>query len=194
MNGLASSPFAHHYSGNRGCFLFLWVLRCFTSPRSLHLPYVFRQGRQSITTARFPHSDILGSKSGCRLPEAYRRLLRPSSAPGAKASAVCPYQLGNYRCSRPLCSSQDTGGPGHIIAACPDSRHLTRKESPKSQCRATRPFGGRPVLTKGGAQAPVPSGPNSVLDPSTSRHGFPPASGCTTQADPISEPNNQCST
>jgi len=28
---------------------------------------------------------------------------------------VCPYQLGNYRwCSRPLCSSQDTGGPGPL--------------------------------------------------------------------------------
>src|SRR6266699_34636 len=47
--GLAYSPFAHHYSGNRGCFLFLWVLRCFTSPRYLHLPYVFRQGRWAIT-------------------------------------------------------------------------------------------------------------------------------------------------
>src|ERR1700734_3706961 len=47
--GLACSLFAHHYSGNRGCFLFLWVLRCFTSPRYLHLPYVFRQGRWAIT-------------------------------------------------------------------------------------------------------------------------------------------------
>ena len=46
---MASSLFAHHYSGNRGCFLFLWVLRCFTSPRYLHLPYVFRQGRWAIT-------------------------------------------------------------------------------------------------------------------------------------------------
>ena len=90
VTGLACSPFAHHYSGNRGCFLFLWVLRCFTSPRYLHLPYVFRQGRRAITPARFPHSEIPGSKSGCRLPGAYRRLLRPSSAPGAKASTVCP--------------------------------------------------------------------------------------------------------
>ncbi len=49
MTGLASSLFAHHYSGNRGCFIFLWVLRCFTSPRFLHLPYVFRQGRWAIT-------------------------------------------------------------------------------------------------------------------------------------------------
>jgi hypothetical protein len=41
----------------------------------------------------FPHSDILGSQLGCQLLEAYRRLLRPSSAPGAKASTVCPYKL-----------------------------------------------------------------------------------------------------
>jgi hypothetical protein len=52
MTGLACSPFAHHYSGNRGCFLFLRVLRCFTSPRYLHLPYVFRQGRRAITPRR----------------------------------------------------------------------------------------------------------------------------------------------
>ena len=39
--------------------------------------------------AGFPHSEILGSKSVYRLPEAYRRLLRPSSAPTAKASTVC---------------------------------------------------------------------------------------------------------
>ena len=38
----------------------------------------------------FPHSDILESQLGCQLLEAYRRLLRPSSAPGAKASTVCP--------------------------------------------------------------------------------------------------------
>ena len=43
LHGLASSDFARHYSRNHCCFLFLWVLRCFTSPRSLQLPYVFRQ-------------------------------------------------------------------------------------------------------------------------------------------------------
>ena len=31
-DGLGSSPFARRYSGNRGCFLFLRVLRCFSSP------------------------------------------------------------------------------------------------------------------------------------------------------------------
>jgi hypothetical protein len=43
MIGLASSGFARHYLRNRGCFLFLWVLRCFTSPRSLYPPYIFRR-------------------------------------------------------------------------------------------------------------------------------------------------------
>ena len=39
--------------------------------------------------AGFPHSETLGSKCAYPLPEAYRRLLRPSSAPDAKASTVC---------------------------------------------------------------------------------------------------------
>ena len=42
--GLASSDFARHYSRNHYCFLFLPVLRCFTSRRSLHTPYRFRRG------------------------------------------------------------------------------------------------------------------------------------------------------
>ena len=33
--GLGSSYFARHYFRNRFFFLFLWVLRCFSSPRSL---------------------------------------------------------------------------------------------------------------------------------------------------------------
>ena len=34
--GLGYSPFARHYWGNHCCFLFLRVLRCFSSPRSPH--------------------------------------------------------------------------------------------------------------------------------------------------------------
>lgn len=43
-NGLASSSFARHYSRNHNCFLFLRVLRCFTSPRSLPTAYTFSSG------------------------------------------------------------------------------------------------------------------------------------------------------
>ena len=41
--GLAYSLFARHYSGNRILFLFLRILRCFTSPRVASLDYEFTQ-------------------------------------------------------------------------------------------------------------------------------------------------------
>ena len=37
-SGLGCSLFARRYWGNRGCFLFLRVLRCFSSPRSPRTP------------------------------------------------------------------------------------------------------------------------------------------------------------
>jgi hypothetical protein len=90
---LGSSLFARHYSGSRGFFPFLRVLRCFSSPACLFLPYGFRQEYARITTRRFPHSEIPGSTDGQLLPEAYRSRPRPSSALGAKASTVCPCSL-----------------------------------------------------------------------------------------------------
>ena len=57
------------------------------------LPYGFRQGHVRITARRFPHSEIPGSKDGQLLTRAYRSRPRPSSAPGAKASTVCPLSL-----------------------------------------------------------------------------------------------------
>ena len=53
--------------------------------------YVFSM--QYSRSCGFPHSDISGSKSVCRLPEAFRRLPRPSSPSTAKASAICAYSL-----------------------------------------------------------------------------------------------------
>ena len=81
-------------------YLFLSVLRCFTSRRSLHTPYIFRCGYLHMTAGGFPHSEILGSQLVCQLPEAYRRLRRPSSAPGAKASTLCPYKLQHFTLRR----------------------------------------------------------------------------------------------
>jgi hypothetical protein len=46
--GLGCSGFARHYYRNDGCFLFLWVLRWFTSPGSLAAPmYSVRHNRCS---------------------------------------------------------------------------------------------------------------------------------------------------
>ena len=68
MCGLASSAFARHYLRNHGCFLFLWVLRCFTSPRSLLLPYVFRQRSPDITPVSFEVSLFGDPRIEARLP------------------------------------------------------------------------------------------------------------------------------
>ena len=52
--GLASFAFARHYSQNLGWFLFLWVLRCFSSPRSppeaMYLLQVSRFFTVSVST------------------------------------------------------------------------------------------------------------------------------------------------
>ena len=90
---MGSSPFARHYSGSRGFFPFLRLLRCFSSPACRRLPYGFRQGHTRITTCGFPHSEIPGSKVDQHLPRAYRSRPRPSSALGAKASTVCSSSL-----------------------------------------------------------------------------------------------------
>src|SRR3990167_4407995 len=54
-----------------------------------------------ILTDGFPHSEILGSKPVCRLPEAYRRLPRLSSPVAAKASTICAYSLDHITPSYP---------------------------------------------------------------------------------------------
>ena len=72
-SGLGCFPFAHHYLGNRYCFLFLQLLRCFNSLGSPH------QSMYSIGTywvAPFGHLRL----NACfQLPGAYRRSPRPSS-------------------------------------------------------------------------------------------------------------------
>ena len=54
--GLGCFHFARHYFGNRGFFLFLRLLRCFSSAGWLHINY----GTGS-TTGGLSHSDICGS-------------------------------------------------------------------------------------------------------------------------------------
>ncbi len=75
---LASSPFARCYSGNHICFLFLLVLRCFSSERS-HSRFDPR-----TVWGISPYLEVLFGNPGItdfmRLPQAFRCLSRPSSA------------------------------------------------------------------------------------------------------------------
>lgn len=72
MCGLGSSAFARHYLRNHCYFLLLWVLRCFSSPRSPLL----RDPRSLGGVAPFGYPRI---KSYWPIPVAFRSLSRPSS-------------------------------------------------------------------------------------------------------------------
>jgi hypothetical protein len=85
-NGLASSDFARHYSRNHFCFLFLWVLRCFTSPRSLHTPYFIQArvtGHDSSWVSPFGHPRITA-----RLPTPQGLSQAPTSFIGSRCQGI----------------------------------------------------------------------------------------------------------
>jgi hypothetical protein len=88
--GLGSSAFARHYSRNHSRFLFLGLLRCFTSPRLASPDYEFiRSITRSYPGWVVPFGDPR-IKACLRLPVAYRNLLRPSSPLGTKAFTISP--------------------------------------------------------------------------------------------------------
>ena len=66
--GLGCSPFARRYLENQCLFLFLGLLRCFTSPSVAPNLYVFKTGCPAIKRDGLPHSEIPGSKSACDSP------------------------------------------------------------------------------------------------------------------------------
>ena len=59
--GLGSARFARHYSGYHCCFLFLRLLRCFSSAGSLLL-------KRCRSRGGFPHSEIRGLTAICAYP------------------------------------------------------------------------------------------------------------------------------
>ena len=86
-SGLGCFPFARHYLGNRFYFLFLRVLRCFSSPGSP--TYVMYSRTHTMSSTWWvPSFGNLRITDYLHLPVAYRSLSRPSSAPSAKASTL----------------------------------------------------------------------------------------------------------
>ena len=90
--GLASFHFARRYFGNRVFFLFLRLLRCFSSPGSL--PYVmdWRMDDWSSSSRVSPFR-YLRIDGYLLLPAAFRSLSRLSSALSAKASTLRSFLL-----------------------------------------------------------------------------------------------------
>ena len=87
--GLGPSHFARRYSGNRCFFLFLRLLRCFSSPGSPPCVMCWRMDTWGLPPCGFPHSDTCGSPGMCPSPQlfaacrVFRRLLVPRHPPCA---------------------------------------------------------------------------------------------------------------
>ncbi len=103
VHGLGSSPFAHHYSGNLCRFLFLRVLRCFTSPGASRLKRV-----SWLLQDGFPHSGTSGSQAACASPKffaadhALRRPSVPRHPPYALATLTSLFPHSLCRCQGAL--------------------------------------------------------------------------------------------
>ena len=91
-SGLGSSAFARRYLRNHCCFLFLRLLRCFSSagsrPHTMDSCTVAAGLLQQVSP--FGHPRITGY---LLLPAAFRSLSRPSSALSAKASTLRSFCL-----------------------------------------------------------------------------------------------------
>ena len=86
---MGSSPVARRYWGNHFCFLFLRVLRCFSSPGS---PPPL--GRMAVRqTAGLPHSGTPGSMTACVSPGLFAACRALHRLPEPQASAVRPFLL-----------------------------------------------------------------------------------------------------
>ena len=85
--GLGCSPFARHYLGNHYYFLFLRLLRCFSSAGQ---PLLRGEQSSTIRVAPFRNYRIINY---LHLPDTYRSLSRLSSPLRAKASTIRPSLL-----------------------------------------------------------------------------------------------------
>jgi hypothetical protein len=97
LPGLGSSAFARHYLRNHSRFLFLGLLRCFTSPRLACLDYSFIQTYPPIKGDGLSHSEIHGSAPACGSPRliatcyVLHRLLAPRHPPFALSSLITKF-------------------------------------------------------------------------------------------------------
>ena len=88
LNGLVSSAFARHYLRNLFRFLFLRLLRCFTSPGVAMLVLCIHTSSSKYYLAQVIPFGNLRVKACLPLSVAYRSLPRPSSPIGTKASMM----------------------------------------------------------------------------------------------------------
>ena len=104
--GLASSRFARRYFGNLFWFLFLRLLRCFSSAGLPTYGYFIHHRLTEYCSAVFPHSDIRGSMLICSSPQLFaayhvlHRLLMPRHSPCALLRLTSSQPASSFICLR----------------------------------------------------------------------------------------------
>ena len=151
-DGLGCSAFARRYWRNHYCFLFLWVLRWFTSPRCLPPAYVFSGGCFGINRSGFPHSEIPGSMGASPCPgliagsHVLHRRLAPRHPPYALSSLT-------------IKSAQHTKSSRQSIVENRGVKTRLRLR-PSTTSPADSPFSLRPDPIPSGVQSPALSLPS----------------------------------
>src|SRR5690606_35482264 len=166
-HGLASSAFAHHYSRNHYCFLFLRVLRCFTSPRSLPRPMKSSgddgpQHPPGSPIRTSPDQRLAGdSPRLIAASHVLHRLLMPRHPPCAL------HNLTTQRCSHPLCKSQTTTRTTHPAtkATSHPSRTTHHQAGNPDQ---TKPATHTATTSRPGTPHPTPQTPSQPTGKPTS--------------------------
>jgi hypothetical protein len=127
--GLGSSAFARHYSRNHGCFLFLRVLRWFTSPSSLRHPMDSDNGNGCSHPLGFPirtspdHSLLAASRGFSQLITSFIAFLRL----GIHTHALSSLTIKSTSHTRPLASAtpQFHRGPAETVCRLVNATILT---------------------------------------------------------------------
>ena len=114
-------------------YLFLRVLRCFSSPGALYPAYVFSRECLGITPGGFPHSDTAGSSFASNSPAliAGSRVLLRHLVPRHP-----PWTLSSLPCLHPLFSRRTTHQAG--LVGYPAKSGSGDEESKSSSRQSTR--------------------------------------------------------
>jgi hypothetical protein len=119
-DGLGCSHFARRYSGNHGCFLFLGVLRCFSSPRSPLLPMDSAADTPILLGVGFPiqrspdQSLFSGSPKLIAAYHVFHRLLAPRHPPYALSSLTINRLL-LFNCQRATSVSKSSKPSVYLV-------------------------------------------------------------------------------
>ena len=132
-SGLGWSPFARRYSGIRDCFLFLEVLRWFTSPRSPPHPMYSGTDDRALSRPGFPirkspdQSLLAASRGLSQLATSFIDF-QCQGIPRAP-SVTCPFASTSGR-PRESCRRSPTGSVGrsrlHSRFSCQRAAHTMR--------------------------------------------------------------------